>query len=96
MFVWGKGRGENMLDGGAHFYETYCTFDNKYMAVGAIEPQFYNELLQKLNFRSENICFILLGGIVMWISFISVFYKEIICVLVLMNYHTCPVWVVLL
>ena len=51
MFVWGKNRGENILDGGAHFYETYKTLDDKYVAVGAIEPQFYNQLLDKLGLR---------------------------------------------
>ena len=51
MFVWGKGRGENMLDGGAHFYETYRTSDDKFMAVGSIEPQFYNALREKLKLR---------------------------------------------
>ena len=34
----------NMLDGGAHFYRTYECKDGRYMAVGAIEPQFYAEL----------------------------------------------------
>jgi len=55
MFVWGKGRGENMLDGGAHFYETYRTADDKYIAVGAIEPQFYKVLLEKLNLSPEQL-----------------------------------------
>ena len=31
MFVWGEPRGHNMLDSGAHFYETYKTKDGKYM-----------------------------------------------------------------
>ncbi|CAF0783707.1 unnamed protein product [Rotaria sp. Silwood1] len=44
--VWfGEQRGENLLDGGAHFYDTYETSDGHYMAVGALEPQFYNQLL---------------------------------------------------
>ncbi|PKY53790.1 CoA-transferase family III [Rhizophagus irregularis] len=47
--MWTKPRGENILDGGAHFYEVYKTKDNKFMAVGAIEPQFYAELLKRLN-----------------------------------------------
>lgn len=34
-------RGVNMLDGGAHFYDNYATADGKYVAIGAIEPQFY-------------------------------------------------------
>jgi alpha-methylacyl-CoA racemase len=41
-------RGSNLLDGGAHFYDTYETKDGKHVAVGALEPQFYAELLQKL------------------------------------------------
>lgn len=40
-------RGVNMLDGGAFFYDTYETADNKYVAVGAIEPQFFNTLVEK-------------------------------------------------
>ena len=40
-------RGSNMLDGGAHFYNTYETKDGKHVCVGAIEPQFYAELLEK-------------------------------------------------
>ena len=40
-------RGANMLDGGAHFYNTYETKDGKYVCVGAIEPQFYAELVEK-------------------------------------------------
>lgn len=47
MLFRGK-KGENMLDGGAAFYETYETKDGLYMAVGAIEPQFYQALLQGL------------------------------------------------
>ena len=43
--IWGNERGQNALDGGAHFYDTYKTADGKYMAVGAIEPQFYDALL---------------------------------------------------
>ncbi len=35
-----------MLDGGAHFYDTYQTKDGEYMSVGAIEPQFYAQLLK--------------------------------------------------
>jgi len=41
--------GTNLLDSGAHFYEVYETSDNKFMAVGAIESQFYDALLRKLN-----------------------------------------------
>ena len=38
-------RASNMLDGGAPFYDTYVCADGKYIAVGAIEPQFYAQLL---------------------------------------------------
>jgi alpha-methylacyl-CoA racemase len=34
-------RGSNMLDGGAPFYDTYACADEKFIALGAIEPQFY-------------------------------------------------------
>ena len=43
---WADERGINLLDGGAHFYDTYETADGKYISVGAIEPQFYELLLQ--------------------------------------------------
>jgi alpha-methylacyl-CoA racemase len=39
-------RGVNLLDGGAHFYDTYETADGRYIAIGAIEPQFYTKLLE--------------------------------------------------
>jgi alpha-methylacyl-CoA racemase len=42
-------REANLLDGAAHFYETYECADGKYVAVGAIEPQFYAELLSRAN-----------------------------------------------
>jgi len=40
-------REANLLDGAAHFYDTYECADGKYVAVGAIEPQFYAELLRR-------------------------------------------------
>ncbi|XP_067340492.1 alpha-methylacyl-CoA racemase isoform X1 [Channa argus] len=47
--LWENPRGENLLDSGAPFYDTYQTSDGKYMAVGAIEPQFYRQLLKGLD-----------------------------------------------
>lgn len=41
-------RGENQLDGGCPFYDTYETRDGKYMSVGALEPQFYAVLIAGL------------------------------------------------
>ena len=40
-------REANLLDGAAHFYDTYECADGKYVAIGAIEPQFYTELLAR-------------------------------------------------
>ncbi len=45
---WSPERGANMTDGGSPFYDTYVCADGRYMAVGAIEPQFYARLLQGL------------------------------------------------
>jgi alpha-methylacyl-CoA racemase len=45
--IWTDERGVNMLDGGAHFYDTYETADGKYIALGSIEPQFYAELRER-------------------------------------------------
>ena len=39
-------RGVNMLDTGAHFYDTYECADGEYVSIGSIEPQFYAELLR--------------------------------------------------
>lgn len=44
--MWDRPRGQNMLDSGAPFYDTYRTSDGKHVAVGAIEPQFYRQLLK--------------------------------------------------
>jgi alpha-methylacyl-CoA racemase len=46
--AWQDERGTNVLDGGAPFYDTYATADGRYMAVGALEPKFYDELLTRL------------------------------------------------
>lgn len=40
-------RGTHMLDGGAHFYDTYETADGEYISIGSIEPQFYQLLIEK-------------------------------------------------
>ena len=46
--MWTDVRGTNMLDGGAPYYDTYECADGRYVAVGAIEPQFYAALLAGL------------------------------------------------
>jgi len=44
--IWSDERGMNLLDTGAHFYNTYETSDHKYISVGSLEPQFYELLLK--------------------------------------------------
>jgi len=48
---WSNQRGSNLLDGGAHFYDTYECADGKYIAIGALEPEFYALLLEKTGAR---------------------------------------------
>jgi alpha-methylacyl-CoA racemase len=52
---WIEQRGVNILDSGAHFYEVYETKDAKYVAVGAIEPQFYEALLAGLGLDAASL-----------------------------------------
>jgi alpha-methylacyl-CoA racemase len=51
---WGA-RGTNFLDGAAHFYGVYLTADDRYVSVGAIEPQFYAELLEILGLDPDEL-----------------------------------------
>lgn len=44
---WSNERGRNLLDSGAHFYNTYQCADGEWIAIGSIEPQFYALLLEK-------------------------------------------------
>lgn len=52
---WTDERGNNLLDGGSHYYNTYETADGKYIAVGAVESQFYNELIGLLGLDGDEI-----------------------------------------
>ncbi|MDF2902308.1 MAG: carnitine dehydratase, partial [Phenylobacterium sp.] len=45
--MWKDERRVNLLDGGAHFYDTYQCADGKWISIGSIEPQFYALLLEK-------------------------------------------------
>ncbi|APG63254.1 hypothetical protein LPB140_11170 [Sphingorhabdus lutea] len=47
--AWVNKRQANLLDGAAPFYRCYMTHDNKFMAVGCIEPQFFAEMARLLN-----------------------------------------------
>jgi len=51
--LWSDQRGANLLDGGAHFYGTYECACGGFVAIGAIEPQFYAELLAKTGLDPE-------------------------------------------
>jgi alpha-methylacyl-CoA racemase len=51
--LWRDERGANMLDGGVPWYDTYETSDGGWMAVGALEPQFYAELVGLLGIESD-------------------------------------------
>ncbi|MBK6857421.1 MAG: CoA transferase [Microthrixaceae bacterium] len=55
MGIWHDERGTNMLDTGAHFYDTYETLDGKYVSIGSIEPQFYAELLRLTGMDAEEL-----------------------------------------
>ena len=48
--LWDERPGINPLDGGAGYYDTYETSDGKWISVGAIEDQFFAELLERLGF----------------------------------------------
>ena len=54
--LWSSNRGTNLLDSGAPFYDTYACADGKYISVGALEPQFYAELLERLNLTDDPDC----------------------------------------
>lgn len=53
--IFGPERGENVLDTGSHFYDTYETKDGKFMAVGAIEPHFYSLLVKGLGLNETEL-----------------------------------------
>ncbi len=53
--LWKDRRGTNLLDGGAPFYDTYTTADGRHVAVGALEPKFYAELLAGLGLSDADL-----------------------------------------
>ncbi|XP_014602474.1 PREDICTED: alpha-methylacyl-CoA racemase isoform X2 [Polistes canadensis] len=53
--LWSNPRGQNILDTGTHFYNTYETKDKRYMAIGALEGKFYNNLLEKLGLSKDEV-----------------------------------------
>jgi alpha-methylacyl-CoA racemase len=55
MGMWQDERGTNLLDTGAHFYDTYETADGAYVSIGSLEPQFYAELLRLTGLEGEEL-----------------------------------------
>ncbi|SHG10575.1 alpha-methylacyl-CoA racemase [Streptoalloteichus hindustanus] len=53
--MWRDDRGSNLLDGAAPFYSCYTCADGRYVAVGALEPQFYAALLTGLGLDDEDV-----------------------------------------
>jgi alpha-methylacyl-CoA racemase len=52
---WKEQRDANILDGGAPWYDAYETRDGKYVAIGAIESRFYEELLARLGLAGQGL-----------------------------------------
>ncbi|MGE7963229.1 CaiB/BaiF CoA transferase family protein [Pseudomonas sp. NPDC089918] len=50
---WSSERGSNLLDGAAPFYDTYRCADGRFVALGAIEPKFYQELRMRCGFEGS-------------------------------------------
>lgn len=50
---WNTRRGTNLLDSGAPYYDVYATSDGEYVAVGALEPKFYQELVERLGLSDQ-------------------------------------------
>jgi alpha-methylacyl-CoA racemase len=53
--AWTERRQSNPNDGAAHFYDTYETSDGEYVAIAAMEPQFYAELIEKIGLADANL-----------------------------------------
>jgi alpha-methylacyl-CoA racemase len=49
---WSEARGENTLDSGAPWYDTYETKDGRYVAIGSIEARFFDELVERLGLQN--------------------------------------------
>lgn len=53
--AWNQNRGDNILDGGAPYYDTYECADGEYMAVGSVEPQFFARLVETLGLSADKL-----------------------------------------
>jgi alpha-methylacyl-CoA racemase len=52
---WTERRADNIVDGGAPFYGSYATKDGKFVAVGAIEPHFYANLIKLMGIDADRL-----------------------------------------
>jgi len=55
MGAWRGGRGENLIDGGAPFYDVYETEDGGWVSIAPVERKFYAELLQRLGLSTDDL-----------------------------------------
>ncbi len=53
--LWADRRQSNALDGGAHWYDCYQCADGEWISVGALEPQFYQLLIEKCGLAGEGL-----------------------------------------
>ena len=53
--MWAGAPGANSIDSGSHWYDTYETSDGEFIAVGALEPQFYAELLRLVGIDGDEL-----------------------------------------
>jgi alpha-methylacyl-CoA racemase len=53
--LWREERASNLIDTGAHYYDTFETADGKYVSVGSVESQFYAELIEKVGLAGEDL-----------------------------------------
>jgi alpha-methylacyl-CoA racemase len=53
--TWTDVRGGNILDSGAPWYDCYETADGEFVAIGAIEPKFYRQLLERMGLEAESL-----------------------------------------
>jgi alpha-methylacyl-CoA racemase len=55
MGAWGGGRGTNLIDGGAPFYDTYETADGRHVAIGPVEAKFFAILVDKMGLAGADL-----------------------------------------
>jgi alpha-methylacyl-CoA racemase len=51
--LWSNDRGTHLIDGGSHFYDSYECSDGKFIAIGAVEPQFYSLLRERIGLNDS-------------------------------------------